>query len=145
MKKLLVLFFCLNVSYAADNEAAKFINPPEKEQFFSGTTNNLAGDKIAVGPKKALVKVGECLKYLKNGEDFWSHYETEVVKVEAIGESKIKLRPILYVKRTSPDWAYAEEAKDIPFDQQLQYEITYCPNLKDKMSEEMAERFRKKQ
>lgn len=145
MKTLLVLILCSTFSHAAKNDSASFINPPEKNKFYAGTLN-LANDGSAlVGPKKALVKVGECIKYLKNGENFWNHYETEVAFVEAIGTKKIKLRPIEYVKVSYPEWTYAEQAKDIPFEAQLQYEITYCPKIEDKLSEEMTERFRKKQ
>lgn len=142
---LIVLFFSITLAYAAKNDAAGFINPPEKSKFFSGSVNLAKDGAALVGPKKALVKVGECVKYLKNGEDFWTHYETEVAFVEAIGEKKIKLRPVQYVKVNYPDWTFAEEAKDIPFELQLQYEITYCPKQENKLSEEMAERFRKKQ
>lgn len=142
MKYFLLLTFVSLAVQAKD--ASTIINPVEKDKFFTKQQNLVNNRESLVGPKSALVNAGECVKFLKNGEAFWTHHETEVALVEAIGIKNIKLRPIFFAKLGRPEWTYSDEAKDVPFENQLQYEITSCPKEDDKIPEEIAEQLKKK-
>ena len=139
--KYLILLMMISNSFAKD--ATPIINPPEKDKFYTKQQNLVNNPDSLVGPKKALVSVGECVKFLKNGESFWNHHETEVALVEALGKKSIKLRPIQFAKLGAPDWTYSDVAKDVAFEQQLQYETTNCPKTEDRIPEEIAEKMKK--
>ena len=62
---LVVSIFSSNV-FAVKYKRNPIAHDPQKDDFFSGTDNKLAEKEQ--GPQKAIVKVGECLKYLKEGE-----------------------------------------------------------------------------
>lgn len=144
MKYLFLAFF--SFSAFAANDASDLINPKEKTEFFNANrSQNLVNNSDAlVGPKKALVKEGECVKFLKNGESYWNKYETEVSKVESVGQKSVKLRPILFLKRGLEDWTYSDDAKDLAFENQLKYEVFPCPAEKDRIPEDIAEILKKK-
>lgn len=142
MKYLVLSFLISWTAFAKD--ASRIINPPEKDLFFTKTQNLVNNQASLVGPKKSLVEVGECVKYLKNGEAFWTHHETEVALVEAIGIKSVKLRPIFFYKLGRPEWTYSDEAKDVAFENQLQYDITNCPKPEDQLPDDVAEALKKK-
>lgn len=143
--KLIIFFSCflfsLN-SFAVKYKRNPIAHDPAKDAFFNGTDNKLA--EKDPGPQKAIVKVGECLKFLKEGEKFWTKYETEVLKVEEIGDVSLKVRRILFVNPRSDKWAFDESAFPLKFPEQINYELMDCPEDKYKMSYEEIELVKKK-
>jgi hypothetical protein len=136
-----VSIFSSNV-FAVKYKRNPIAHDPQKDSFFSGTDNKLAEKEQ--GPQKAIVKVGECLKYLKEGENFWTKYETEVLKVEEIGAVNLKVRKILFVNPRSDKWAFDESAFTLKFPEQVNYELMPCPDDKYKLSYEEVELIKKK-
>lgn len=121
----------------------EILNPKEKESFFGKTFSSNLPTKAQI--KKALVKENDCVKAIKDEENFWNHNETPVFKVEAIGEKRIKLRKYVFLKKQKDHWYADETAMALPFELQDELEITNCPNDEMKLSDEKVEQFKKKQ
>lgn len=146
MKKIIVLAITLSAitgtSFAKVEKRNPIAHDPAKDAFFSGTSNKLAEEEQ--GPQSAIVKAGECLKFLKEGEKFWTKYETEILQVESIGKDNLKVKRILFVDVRSEKWTYEPIAFSLRFPSQIDYEITSCPEEKNKLTYEEVQLLNKK-
>lgn len=134
-------FLLLVISTSAySNEIS---NPKDKEAFFGKTFSSNLPTKEQI--KRPLVKENDCVKAIKDEENFWNHDETPVLKVEAIGDKKIKLRKFIFLKKQKDHWYADESALALPFELQDEFEITECPKEEFKLSDEQIEKFKKKQ
>ena len=115
-------------------QANDLLNPADKEAFF-GNSKSLMEEEIVRPLNQSLVKAGECLKYKKNGETYWTKYETEIIKIESIGKETLKVRRLSFINTKSNKWMDSEPYS-MAFEFQMNYEITECPDMKDKMTEE---------
>lgn len=123
-------------------ELKEFVHSPETEAFYSGS-NNVVSPEVVKPLDIALVKKGECLKFRKNGERFWSKYETEVLLVKEIGESNLKVVRVVFAKKDEEAWAESDPFI-IQFQHQLQYDLMECPKEEDKISSELIEEIKAK-
>ena len=118
------------------------VNPPEKEAFF-GNTESTLNVKEVKPLNRALVKEGECLKYKKNGETYWTKYETEIIKVDKVGRETLKVRKISFINSKSDKWMDSDPYS-LDFEFQMLYELFPCPDMKDKLSDEKEKEILKK-
>ena len=138
MKILIMIFSFLIFNSIFANE---LLNPTEKEEFF-GNSKNLVKEETVKPLNQALVKEGECLKYKKNGENYWTKYETEIIKIESVGEKTLKTRRISFINKKSDKWMDSEPYS-LPFEFQMNYEVIDCPKIEDKMSDEEVKKIKK--
>lgn len=139
MKKIALLLILASTSLFAND----LLQPKEIKQFY-GATKNLGNNPLEIEITKPLVKVDECLSVIKNGESFWTNTETDIFHVESIGDSNIKLKRLMFLSKKSNKWTYDKFVVAIPFQNQNQFEITKCPSISDKLSNEEVELILKK-
>lgn len=134
---LIVLFF---VVFACSSFANNSIDKLQTTLIPDNTRSAIA-PPVDNSIKKSKFEVGDCLKYLKDGESYWSHKETQVLKIEKIGEKNLKVRMFGFLKKTDK-WLLSP-AQSLEFNQQSLFIKTDCPSIDKRLSDKELEELTK--
>lgn len=136
MKKILILFifslFVVNI-HANEKKDPRDLTKKEVDSFFGEDNYNTMAPVDELKLKKAIFEKNSCLKFLKEGEKFWSIYETLTVKIVDIGKKNLKIRK--YAFMNNKKWLILEP-EAMEFDLQKQFMQVECPPLEDKLTTE---------
>jgi hypothetical protein len=135
---LLILFFII-FSYSTMANTAKEIL---ETTLIPEDSRNTLAPPLDNRIKKAKFEKGDCLMYLKDGESYWSYRETQVLKVEDIGEKNLKVRMFGFLKKTDK-WILSP-AESLDFIQQSLYKKVDCPSLELKLTDEELDKLKNK-
>lgn len=136
MNKILIL---LTLSLLAMTTYAKVKKDPrdliktEVDSFFGEDNYNTMVPVDELKLKKAIFENNSCLKFLKEGERFWTIYETLTLKIVDIGKKNLKIQK--YAFMNNKKWIILEP-EAMEFDLQKQFMQVECPSLEDKLTNE---------
>jgi len=140
MKFLLVLLLINNVYATTKKSHNPLLKTKENSEFFGGS-HDVSLKKEPLAPDVALVNKDECLKHKKDGETYWTYYETEILKVEDIGKDFLKVKRFSFLPK-SGKWTLSA-ASSMPFAQQLLYINVECPKKELELTAEELEELNK--
>lgn len=138
MNKILILL-TLTLSLLAMTTYAKVKKDPrdliktEVDSFFGEDNYNTMVPVDELKLKKAIFENNSCLKFLKEGERFWTIYETLTLKIVDIGKKNLKIQK--YAFMNNKKWIILEP-EAMEFDLQKQFMQVECPSLENKLTNE---------
>jgi len=126
----LIVIFLISFNIFAIEKKDVFKNS-RVESFWGITNNNInEEEKLDV----ALVEKDSCLKYMKNGESYWTIYETDTLKVVSIGDKSLKVKRYAFLSE-SKKWRLSESFT-LPFEKQTEYVQIQCPKNELRLTDE---------
>jgi hypothetical protein len=131
--KIILMMTCLVINPSNAESMKDFLNPQSQKNFY-GTSNNVISQEKVVPLNVSLVKKGECLKFKKDGEQYWNKYETEILKIQEIGDHSLKVQRIIFVNTKTNQWMGTKSFK-LDFEHQMKYDLFPCPLEEDSLSE----------
>ena len=126
----LIIIFLLSFNVFAVNKKDIFKN--SRIDGFWGVTNNEINEEEKLDV--ALVEKGACLKYMKNGESYWTIYETDTLKVVSVGDKSLKVKRYAFLSE-SKKWRLSESFT-LPFENQIEYVQIECPKKELRLTDE---------
>lgn len=104
----------------------------EINDFYGNQINELASNDLNL-PKEAIFPKNACLKMNKDGETFWSMYETSTIYIQDIGSKNLKIQKIFFMNNKK--WLLGP-AESLDFKYQVQFTHIDCPSLEMKLTDE---------
>lgn len=139
-KTILILISFISLNSFADQDPRDMIQN-EIDSFYGKKTTNVLDKSDPTRPQSAIHKVGTCLKYNKEGEKYWTKYETMTVRIEDIGKRKLKIRKLFFM--SDKKWLEGS-SESMSFQNQDQFSETKCPSEDLKLTPEEIEDLKKK-
>jgi len=130
---LLTLSLLAITTYAKEEKDPRDLIKTEVDSFFGEDNYNTIAPVDELKLKKAIFENNSCLKFLKEGEKFWTIYETLTVKIVDIGMKNLKVQK--YAFMNNKKWIMLEP-ESMDCDLQKQFMQVECPSLEDKLTTE---------
>lgn len=141
MKTLILLTISLiSISIFAKEKQDPYDVLQKRIDKFYGKKINEMNKENPMLPNKALYSKGSCLKFNKNGENFWTKYETMTIRIDDIGLKNLKIRKIYFM--SDKKWLVGPP-ETMVFEAQNQFTETDCPSEKMKLTIEEIEDLKK--
>lgn len=136
-----ILLFSLSLFASVEKEDPRDMIRDEIDSFYGKKSTNVLNIDDPTRPNSAIYKKGTCLKFNKEGEDYWTIYETMTLRIEDIGDRRLKVRKLFFM--TDKKWLEGSPESMI-FENQDKFTKTECPSDEMKLSPEEIEDLRKK-
>lgn len=143
-KNLIILSLLIlstsSFSKSTDERDTRDIIKSEIDDFYGVNDINAVEGNDPILPTTALYKTGDCIKFNKNNEKFWSIYETMVLTITDIGSKNLKVKQIYFLN--DKKWLTGS-SNSMRFENQVQFSKATCPPEENMLTEAEIEEMKK--